>query len=116
MNDTSLPLPQSTAPEELQPHLLYRPDASQAHFATWRLDSGQEALALFATADAATKYRNHLPEADAWQLFQPPRETLLEILATCLGIKIEFAVLNPSADGALTLFDLAQVVSAAITQ
>lgn len=115
MSDTPLPLPLSTAPEELQPHLLYRRDAGQASFATWRLAGGQEALALFATADAAAKYRDQLPDADAWQLYQPPRNTLLEILTTCLGVKIELAALNPSADGALTLFDVAQVVSAAKT-
>src|SRR5688572_30743614 len=99
MNDTPLPLPQSTAPEELQPHLLYRRDANQASFATWRLASGQEALALFSTADAAAKYRSDLPNAEAWQLYQPPRDALLEILRTSLGIKIEFAVLNPLAGG-----------------
>jgi hypothetical protein len=99
--------------DELHPHLLFRAEAGQAHFATWRLADGQEALAIFTTADAAGKYQAELPARTDHKDFQPPREKLLTIFGDCLAAGIRIAALDPLAGGARTLFDLSQVVAAA---
>lgn len=102
----------SVTQDELHPHLLYRAIGGQAEFATWRLEGGQEALALFTTAEAVGKYQMELSPA-AYTLFQPPREKLIAIFQASLAAGIRFAALDPQAGGARTVFDLAQVVAAA---
>jgi hypothetical protein len=104
--------PATASPDELHPHLLYRTTGGQAEFATWRLNEGHEALALFSTADAATRYQTELSGA-AYTLFQPPRDKLVAIFQACLASNIRLAALDPTAGGARTLFDLAQIVAAA---
>jgi hypothetical protein len=103
--------PEPTSTDELHPHLLYRTSGGQAEFATWRLNEGQEALALFTTAEAAGKYQAEL--GTAYALFQPPRDKLVAIFQACLAADIRLAALDPSGGGARTLFDLAQIVAAA---
>ena len=103
-------LPSST---ELHPHLLYREDAGQARFATWGLTDGHEALALFTTADSANKYRADLGDPAAWTSYEPPRDTLIEILAACRAAGILYAALDPIGGNARTLFDIPKVLAAA---
>jgi hypothetical protein len=103
----------SLTQDELHPHLLYRTAGGQAEFATWRLEAGQEALALFTTAETADKYLPELPAAASYTLFQPPRDKLVAIFQACLAANIRIAALDPQAGGARTLFDLAQIVAAA---
>ena len=108
--------PQSTLPsgaEELTPHLLYRTSAGRAEFATWRLAEGHEALVLFSTAEAASKYQAELPSEASYTLFQPPRDKLLAIFDASLAAGIRVAALDPLAGGARMLFDLGQIVAAA---
>jgi hypothetical protein len=102
--------------DELHPHLLYRVEAGIAEFSTWRLEGGQEALALFTTAEAAEKYRAELVPASAYALLQPPREKLVTIFESCLAAGIRIAVLDPLGGGGRTLFDIAQVLQAAKNQ
>jgi hypothetical protein len=104
------------SPDELHPHLLYRAEGREAHFATWRLADGHESLAVFSTALTAGKYQAELPSGAAYTLFQPPRDKLLTIFGDCLAAGIRIAALDPLAGGARTLFDLAQVVAAAQQQ
>lgn len=99
--------------DELHPHLLYRTAGGQAEFATWRLEGSQEALALFTTAEAASKYQAELPAPAAYTLFQPPRDRLVTIFQACLAANMRIAALDPQVGGARTLFDLAQIVAAA---
>ena len=82
--------------EDLRPHLLYRVESGKAHFAIWRLEGGPQALAIFTTADTAAKYRAELDTPDVWTAYQPPRATLLEILAACLPEGIGLAALDPA--------------------
>jgi hypothetical protein len=98
---------------ELHPHVLYRTEGDVAHFATWRLSEGHESLALFTTADNATKYRDDLPESQSWTLYEPPREKLLEILAACRTTGILYAALDPIGGSAKTIFDIPRVLAAA---
>jgi hypothetical protein len=98
---------------ELHPHVLYRTEGHIAHFATWRLSEGHEALALFTTVDGAKKYRDDLPESQSWTLYEPPREKLIEILAACRASGILYAALDPIGGSAKALFDIPRVLAAA---
>ena len=109
MSDPSLT---NDAGQELQPQLLYRVDGDEARFATWELTDGHEVLALFTTIETATKYRSDLAEAQAWNIYQPPRDTLIELLQTCRSTGILYAALDPSGGTAKTLFDIPQVLAA----
>ena len=100
------------AGHELHPQLLYRVDGDEARFATWELTDGHEALALFTTVEAATKYRSDLAEAQAWNIYQPPRDTLIEILQTCRSTGILYAALDPLVGSAKSLFDIPKVLAA----
>ena len=111
MSDPSLT---NDAGHELHPQLLYRVDGDQARFATWGLTDGHEALALFTSVEAATKYRDDLAESSTWNIFQPPRDQLIEILQACRNAGILYAALDPLGGNAKTLFDIPQVLTAAI--
>jgi hypothetical protein len=100
-------------PNELHPQLLYRRSNEQAQFATWRLNTGHESLALFSTSDIAEKYRAALPESADWSLFEPSRDKLIDILQACRATGILYAALDPHDGAAKTLFDIPQVLSAA---
>ena len=103
-------LPSST---ELHPHLLYREDAGQARFATWELTDGHEALAMFTSAETAVQYRADLGDPAAWTSYEPPRDTLIEILSACRAAGILYAALDPIGGNARTLFDIPKVLAAA---
>jgi hypothetical protein len=100
------------AGHELHPQLLYRVDGDEARFATWELTDGHEALALFTTVEAATKYRGDLAGPATWNIYQPPREKLIEILQACRSSGILYAALDPLGGNAKTLFDIPQVLAA----
>jgi predicted ATPase len=93
--------------------LLYRPDASDARLATWRLSTGHEALALFTTREQAETYRASLAEETAWQVFEPSRDILVEILQACRAMGILYAALDPLDGAAKTLFNIPEVLQAA---
>ena len=98
---------------ELLPHLLYQVNGHEAQFATWRLTTGHESVALFTTIEAAEKYRSELSEPAEWRELKPTRDKLLHILQSCRATGILYAALDPSAAGAKTLFDIPQVLAAA---
>lgn len=112
-NTMTEPAPSPAPSDELYPHLLYRAEEGHARFATWAVTDGHEALAVFTTADTATKYRHELPEPDVWAVFQPPKPQLLEILELCTRAGILYAALDPLGGSAKTLFDIPQVLAAA---
>lgn len=101
-----------TSTTDLVPHLLYRIEADQVRFATWRLTDGHEALAIFTTLDVALKYRADLADSSGWTAYQPPREKLVEILRACRGTGILYAALDPLDGNAKTLFDIPQILEA----
>jgi hypothetical protein len=113
-NLISAAMPESLLPprSELEPQLLYRVDGSEARFATWRLTDGHEALALFTTADRAAIYQSELADGPSWSAYQPPRDTLIEILHACSAAGILYAALDPLDGNARTLFDIPQVLVA----
>ena len=98
--------------DELNPHLLYRVEGGQARFATWKLETGHEALAIFTSAEKAESYRAELPPAD-WTLVQPQRAALIQILQGAAQAGILYAALDPLGGRARTLFDVPRVLAAA---
>lgn len=96
---------------ELRPHLLYCQDGAQALFATWKLETGHEALAMFTTEETAQEY---IVEAAGreWTLFQPDRATLVDVLESCQESGILYAALDPLGGRARTLFDIPRVLAA----
>ncbi|SRR6266436_8741675 len=98
---------------ELQPQLLYRIDADQARFATWRLSEGHEVLALFTNRETAANYLAELENSTGWAVYEPPREKLIEVLRGCQQAGIFYAALDPLGGNAKTLFDIPQVLIAA---
>ena len=98
---------------ELSPHLLYQVVDQQAQFATWRLTTGHEALALFTTVAEAERYQAELANSAGWSLLMPARDKMLDILRLCRASGILYAALDPAGGVAKTLFDIPQVLSAA---
>jgi len=98
---------------ELRPHVLYCREGDGVRLATWRLQEGHEALALFTSPDAAATYQGELLGGSAWTVFQPPREALVDILKSCRDAGILYAALDPLGGQARTLFDIPRVLAAA---
>jgi len=98
---------------ELHPHVIYRIDGDQARFATWQLQEGHEALAIFTTHEAATRYLIELEHSVGWTVYEPPREKLIDVLRGCREAGILYAALDPLGGNAKTLFDIPQVLRAA---
>lgn len=109
----NMPAPLLASPTDLSPHLLYRSDAGQARFATWRLAEGHETLAIFTSEEAARKYGEELTEPAHWLAFQPSRDKLLAILHACRDTGILYAALDPASGSAKTLFDIPRVLDEA---
>lgn len=97
---------------DLQPWVLYRLSEQQAECAMWRFASGELSLAMFREEASARRYESSLPQADAWQVYQPPEGALRAILRHCLQCGVRLAVLEPNQRGALRIFDLAAVIAA----
>jgi len=77
------------------------------------MTEGHEALAIFTSQDIAATYRASLADADGWTVYQPPRQKLVEILASCRDAGILYAALDPVGGSAKTLFDIPRVLASA---
>ncbi len=98
--------------EELKPWLIFSNRDGQGILATWRLEKGETALAIFSTIEKAEQYRQtHL--AAEWEIIQPEPNQLVSILEVSLADKILYAVLDPSESDGRTLFPLEQIVQSA---
>ncbi len=95
--------------QDLQPHVIYLSDPATPRCATWRLQQGHEALALFTSEDAAASYQAAHLTAD-WQVVRPDRDTLLNLLRAGESQGILYAVLNPAGESAIRIFDLPMVL------
>jgi hypothetical protein len=98
---------------EIEPYVVYRFVDANVEFALWRMIEGENALAIFQTADAANAYRKAVPLGDEWQLLQPTRSALLELLRAIVGAGVRYAVLDPDREKAKSVFDITAVVEAA---
>jgi hypothetical protein len=100
------------AADELSPYLLVRVREGRAEFAQWRVREGQDALALFLTADNATAYAKASLSGNGWQVVRPPRTSVLEVLRACHAAGITLAVLDPDGDKAKRAFPIGEILAA----
>ena len=110
---SALPTP---AADELSPYLLVRVRDGRAEFARWRVKDGPDALAMFLTADGATRYAGRALDGTGWQVVRPPRASVLEVLKACYAAGVTLAVLDPDGEQAKRVFpirDILQAVGAA---
>lgn len=97
---------------ELNPYLLVRVRDGRAEFARWRVQEGQDALALFLTADNATAYAAASLSGLGWQVVRPPQASVLEVLRACHAAGVTFAVLDPDGAKAKRVFPIGEVLLA----
>jgi hypothetical protein len=102
--------------DELEPYVIYRLDQQQASFATWRLEQGHEALALFLSAESAAAYQAAAQLNADWTIMRAGREQLIQILSGCQQSDIRFAVLDPNSQQAKRIFDIPKVLEEARRQ
>lgn len=98
---------------DANPFLLMRKGAQAAEFATWRLSTGQLAVALFLDAATAEAYRTTAGLSADWCAEQLAPEALVRLFEHAVARDCAHAALNPGASAALRLFPLADVVASA---
>lgn len=104
-------IPTSNA-DELNPYLLVRVTGGRAEFARWRVKDGPDALALFLTADGATRYAGRALTGPGWQMVRPPRASVLEVLQACYAAGVTLAVLDPDGEQAKRVFPIGDILQA----
>lgn len=97
---------------ELQPYIVYRLQGTQVECAIWQLKEGQQAVALFQSAEAAAAYRDAAELGPSWQVLRPPRDGLLHLLRACCDAGVSHAVLDPDQKTAKLIFDLKEILAA----
>ena len=100
------------AADELSPYMLVRVTAGRAEFARWRVKDGPDALALFLTADGATRYAAGAVSGPGWQVVRPPRSSVLEVLRACHAAGVTLAVLDPDGEQAKRVFPIGDILQA----
>jgi len=106
---SALPTP---AADELTPYLLVRVTGGRAEFARWRVKDGPDALALFLTADGASRYAGQVLSGPGWQVVRPPRASVLEVLRACFAAGVTLAVLDPDGEQAKRVFPIGDILQA----
>jgi hypothetical protein len=104
--------PSPSAADELSPYLLVRVNNGRAEFARWRVKEGPDALALFLSAEIASKYAERALTGTGWQVVRPPRTSVLEILQACYGAGVTLAVLDPDGEQANRVFPIGDILQA----
>ena len=104
--------PPTPAADELSPYLLVRVRDGRAEFARWRVQDGPDALAMFLTADGATRYAGRALGGTGWQVVRPPRTSVLEVLGACYAAGVTLAVLDPDGEQAKRVFPIGDVLRA----
>lgn len=98
--------------EEIQPFIVFRVAAGQAECATWQVETGAKALALFLSAESAEAYRGAAELGSEWRVVRPPRAGLLELLRASRQNGIGLAVLDPGREKARRVFDIGEILAA----
>jgi hypothetical protein len=98
--------------EEIQPFIVFRIAGGQAECATWQVENGSKALALFLSAESAEAYRTAAGFGGEWRVVRPPRAGLLELLRASRQTGIALAVLDPDRQKARRVFDIAEILAA----
>jgi hypothetical protein len=98
--------------EEIQPFIVFRVAGGQAECATWQVQTGAKALALFLSAESAEAYRSAAGLGAEWRVIRPPRAGLLELLRASRQTGMTLAVLDPDREKARRVFDIGEVLAA----
>tara|TARA_B100000949_G_C13893408_1_gene289673 strand:- start:28 stop:348 length:321 start_codon:yes stop_codon:yes gene_type:complete len=98
--------------QDIEPFVIYRIDGGQMECALWKLQTGQDALALFLSGDSATTYMEPSNPDSEWKIFQPPKEVLSNILRVCYESGIIYAVLDPDTQQARRIFSIKEILDA----
>src|ERR1051326_3056882 len=109
MPDISLP---ASLRDEIQPFILFRIAGGEAECATWQVESGEKALALFLSAESAEAYRSAAQLGAEWRVIRPPRAGLLELLRASDRAGVTLAVLDPNSERAKRVFNIRDILSA----
>ncbi len=106
------PPPAPSLRDEIEPFIVFRLAGGEAECATWQIDSGAKALALFLSQESATAYCAHAGLGSEWRVFRPNRAATLELLRTSRASGIAFAVLDPDLQKARRVFDINEILTA----
>lgn len=105
----------STTPnlrDEIEPFILFRLSEGQADCATWQIESGAKALALFLSEESATRYAATIGMGPEWRVYRPKRSAMLELLRASHASGIAHAVLDPDREKAHRVFDINEILAA----
>src|SRR5262245_9771209 len=80
---------------EIEPFIVFPLAGGEAECATWQIDSGAKALALFLSQESAAAYCGKVGLGAEWRVFRPNRAAMLELLRTSRNAGIALAVLDP---------------------
>lgn len=97
--------------DEIEPFIVFRLAGGDAECATWQIDSGAKALALFLSQESATAYCRKAALGAEWRVFRPNRAAMLELLRTCRNAGIVLAVLDPDTQKARRVFDINEILT-----
>lgn len=98
--------------DEIQPFILFRVSGGEAECATWQVENGSKALALFLSSESAEAYRSAAGLGAEWRIVRPPRAGLLELLRTSERAGLALAVLDPNRERAKRVFNIHDILTA----
>lgn len=98
--------------DEIEPFILFRLAGGQAECATWQVEAGAKALALFLSEAAASAYAATSGLGSDWRVFRPKRAAMLELLRASRASGIALAVLDPDQQKARRVFDINEILAA----
>jgi len=90
---------------QLEPWILLNQETP----ACWRLEAGQDAIALFSSKDTAMRYAAATANESS-DCVQPPPTGLVRLLVQCVEADITTGVLDPDGTTARRVFDLRKVL------
>jgi hypothetical protein len=104
--------PPTALRDEIEPFILFRILDGQANCATWQIETGEKALALFLSQESANAYAAASGFGPEWRVFRPKRAATLELLRTSQASGISYAVLDPDQQKARRIFRIDDILSA----
>jgi hypothetical protein len=105
------PLPPSLR-DEIEPYIVFRLAGGAAECATWQVETGGKALALFLSQESAAAYCSTSGLGSEWRVFHPKRGAMVELLRASRNAGIALAVLDPDANKARRVFDINEILTA----
>jgi hypothetical protein len=97
---------------EIEPFIIFRLAGGQAECATWQIESGAKALALFVSQESAAAYAKSAGLGSEWRVFRPKRAAMLELLRASRTSGITMAVLDPDQQKARRVFNIDEILAA----